>query len=194
MQIKKEYTFNRNKIHLIALLVSIPVLALTVAPYMIYHKDSLSMVDEYFSRAKESYHGFYKVFYCSLPFLVLIISIFVHEFLHGICFAFSGKNRFNSVKFGIDLKSFAFYAHCKDSITKKQAVIASLMPAIVLGFFPLLYAYLFSNPWWWLFGLVSTVGGVGDFIYCYHLITKTKSGDVIMDHPEKMGFMVVAGD
>ena len=71
-----------------------------------------------------------------LPFLVLLLGIIVHEFIHGVFFSIFASKGFKSIKFGILWKMLTPYCHCREPLKIKQYIIALLAPLIILGIAP----------------------------------------------------------
>lgn len=79
------------------------------------------------------------IVHCSLAF---IISIPIHEFIHGLTCAYVSENNFKTISYGINLRSFN--AYCKYTLPvapqKRQYVV--IMPCIILAAIPSLIGIL----------------------------------------------------
>lgn len=124
-----------------------------------------------------------------MKYASVILAIPVHELIHGAVFAWYAPNGFKSVKFGASLKMGAVYCHCKDPVKVKYYRRAGMAPMILLGLIPLTFALATGVHWINTFGLLLTIGGLGDLMIWFKLL-KFDSNLIIRDHPEKLGFIV----
>ena len=124
-----------------------------------------------------------------LSVLGMTACIFLHEFIHGIFFAIFAKNGWKSVSFGFNKAAFSPYCTTKETLTKKQYIIAAVMPTIVLGFALGAAAIFIGNVWFFAVTVVMVFGGGGDFIMIHNLLKiKSKGKDVLFfDHPTAIG-------
>lgn len=124
-----------------------------------------------------------------MKYASVILAIPVHELIHGAVFAWYAPGGFKSVKFGASLKMGAVYCHCKDPVKVKYYRRAGMAPLILLGLIPLVFAMATGVHWIKTFGLLLTIGGLGDLMIWLRLL-KFDSNVIIRDHPEKIGFIV----
>lgn len=107
-------------------------------------------------------------------FLILSLSVGVgiiaHELIHVICIiTFSGDLRIKNIKFGFNLKNFAFYIQPQRKITIKVLRISLVSPALVLGIIPSLIAVAMGNFLLLYFGMIFTGASCGDFVLLWFL-------------------------
>lgn len=70
----------------------------------------------------------------SIIFLIMIlVSMFIHEVLHGIGWFPWTKNGWQSIYLGIMWEYVTPYCHCKEPLKPRQYLIGGLMPFLVLG-------------------------------------------------------------
>ncbi len=128
-----------------------------------------------------------------IPFWVkavsIIVAVIIHELIHGIVFAIYAPNGFKSVSFGFNPSLAAFYCHCNQPLKVKHYRRAGIAPLIILGLIPLVFAFITGVVWFKTFGLLLTIGGFGDLLVYFKLI-KLDKDRLILDHPEKMGFIL----
>jgi hypothetical protein len=128
-----------------------------------------------------------------IPFWVkavsIVLSIVVHELIHGIVFAIYAPNGFRSVSFGFNVKLGAFYCHCDQPVRVKHYRRAGIAPLIILGLVPLRFGFVTGVAWFKTFGLILTIGGFGDLLVYFKLL-KLKKNRFILDHPDKLGFIL----
>lgn len=119
----------------------------------------------------------------------MVICMVAHELIHGLFFGIFAKNGWKSVSFGFNKAAFAPYCTTKETLTKKQYIIAAVMPTIVLGFALGAVAIFIGNVWFFAVTVVMVFGGGGDFIMIHNLLKiKSKGKDVLFfDHPTAIG-------
>jgi hypothetical protein len=122
-------------------------------------------------------------------FPIFFAGIVLHELIHGLSWMLGGLLPFSKMKFGFQLKTLTPYAHCTVPIPKSAYVFGTLMPALVLGFFPFLLSLINGNGWIFLFGVLFTFAAVGDFLIVY-LIRTVSWTAMVEDHPENAGCYV----
>ncbi len=66
----------------------------------------------------------------------------------------------------------------------------SVLPAIVLGFIPSIIAIVLGNLGLMIFGFLFTFAASGDFLILW-LLRKEKSNVLVVDHPEKVGCIIL---
>ena len=79
------------------------------------------------------------------------------------------QNGFNSIKFGIVWQLITPYCHCKEPLKIKHYIFGALMPGILMGLLPTLYALIFDNIWLFIFGVFFTFAAAGDALMVYIL-------------------------
>lgn len=170
----KEKTIDLKKVNLISVLF-VPVIFITaVLPYAAWTSENI----------KESFS--ITVF---ITIMVAVIpGIVIHELIHGVCFAIFTKSGFKSLKFGVMWKYVAFYCHCNEPIKAKDYIVTLLMPSIILGLIPLLIAYSIQSFALLFFACMMICGGIGDY-FCVWLLRNINKDSMILDHPDKAGFM-----
>ena len=122
---------------------------------------------------------------------IIIGGIIVHELIHGITWAFFTKQGFRSIRFGIIWKALTPYCHSKEPLKAWQYRLGAVMPAIILGFLPLIIAFLNGALGILAFGLLFTLAASGDFIILW-LLRNTQKDTWVEDHPSKPGCYVYA--
>jgi hypothetical protein len=119
----------------------------------------------------------------------ILLAIVVHELIHGIIFAIYAPKGFRSVTFGFNASIGAFYCHCKEPIRVKHYRRAGIAPLIILGLIPLVAGFITGVSWFKTFGLLLTIGGFGDLLVFLKLL-KFKNNRLVLDHPDKLGFIL----
>jgi len=139
-----------------------------------------------------AFHGFTPILKVDMMVIGLgiipagVLGIILHELIHGICFAYLSGYNFSIVRFGFDKKTFTPYAHCKLPINAFSYKISLLMPGILVGLVPAIYAIVVGNVPWLLFGFFFTLGAAGDAII-FALIYRVGNQTLLEDHPSRAG-------
>ncbi len=170
-----EYTLGMGKANLYAFFLFFPIILIFLLPY------ALIWGYESFELGKNIFMHF------MLP--ILILGIVVHEFLHGVTWAFYAKNGFKSIRFGMNWKWLTPYCHCKESLKVKHYALGAAMPLIVMGILPIIIAFVLGNGMLLAFGIFFTWAAGGDIIALFMLIRISKNS-LVYDHPDKMGFYI----
>ncbi|NPE44858.1 MULTISPECIES: DUF3267 domain-containing protein [Sphingobacterium] len=124
-----------------------------------------------------------------LGVLVIAIGVAVHELIHGITWSCYTKNGFRSIKFGVLMKMLTPYCHCKEPLRVRQYIIGALMPSIILGIIPIMYAWYSGNIHILLFAIFFTVSAAGDFMIV-QLIWREDMRSLVLDHPSEAGCFI----
>lgn len=180
---KEARLINLYKANAISILFFIPVILAYGMPfYLIWGKqDYLGIIRDYFDGDS---------IYPAITVLVTtVFGIILHELIHGITWSFFTKKGFKSIKFGVILKMFTPYCHCKEPLTTKQYIIGAIMPFIVIGLLPALISVATGNFPLLIFAIFFTVAAAGDFMII-RLILKEEEDSLILDHPSEAGYYV----
>ncbi len=125
--------------------------------------------------------------------LAFLVSIPVHELLHGLGWMiFTGKG-LRSLRFGFMKTEMAPYAHWNEPLKVNAYRAGILLPALVLGVLPAFFGIMTGRAGWLIFGIVLTWAASGDLIM-FWVIRKLKTGTWVRDHPEKLGCIIVKND
>jgi hypothetical protein len=122
-----------------------------------------------------------------LFFLSLLISIPIHELLHGIGWSCFCENGWKSIRFGMMWKYLTPYCHCKEALNVPAYLFGGLFPLVVLGFGSYIVAIIGGNIGVLLFSLFNVLAAGGDITIA--LMLRKHRGAVIIDHPIDCGFV-----
>lgn len=125
--------------------------------------------------------------------LVVILGIIAHELIHGITWVCYTEKGFKSIKFGILMKMLTPYCHCKEPLLVRQYIVGALMPFIILGLIPAIYAWYSGNVNILLFAIFFTVSAAGDFMIV-QLIWREDMRNLVLDHPSEAGCFIYKKD
>ena len=175
---KEKVNIDLYCVNVFALILIIPTVLIYGLPYYLIWKDEIHFKD----------FSLLHLLGSSWIFLIaLIIGIVAHELIHGAAWAGFAKNGFKSIKFGIMWKMFTPYCHCKEPLKVGQYTLGGIMPAIILGFIPAIWAIIIGNIGLLVFGMFFTVAAGGDFLII-NALRKEKKDTLIEDHPSEVGY------
>ena len=117
-----------------------------------------------------------------LLFILIILYLMLHEFLHGVGYFLGGTKR-KYITYGIELEKGIFYAMAYSKLTKKNILISLQMPFMVIGVITYVVGIIFNFPILVLLSIVNLSGAAMDmamFIYFLRLpkdFTYSESGN-----------------
>lgn len=177
-----------SKANLLAILFIVPVFIFYFIPYYFLSFNDSSIPD--FKQILNDIALEFGPIGLSMFILgILIFGIIIHELIHGVFWGICAKNGFKSIKFGVVWKMMTPYCHCKEKLQVKQYIIGVIMPGIVLGLVPTVYAVINDNFGIFLLGVIFTMAAGGDIIMVY-LLRNEKMNSLVQDHPSEMGCYV----
>ena len=153
-----------------------------VVPFIIVHFKSFKF---YFS------HFSWLIFFkdIALFIIAIIIGIVLHEAIHGLTWALFVKERLRAIKFGVLKETFTPYCHCKGFLRVKHYITGAIMPAILLGILPTLWAFINGKIMLFLLGIYFIVAASGDFLIVY-LLRNEGCNSYVKDHESLPGCIV----
>ncbi|WP_411197813.1 metalloprotease family protein [Sphingobacterium thalpophilum] len=78
------------------------------------------------------------------------------------------------------------------SLKRSAYIIGAFAPALILGLVPLILGLSLGSILIYFFGYVFLLGAIGDFIIIYFILKYTVQKSKILDHPTKIGFLIVS--
>ena len=122
-------------------------------------------------------------------FLILfIVSIPIHELIHGLAWANYAKKKMKSITFGFNVKELMPYCHCKEALAARAYKIGVFAPVIVLGSGYFLLSLLFPNTELILLSAFNIFMAAGDLMIFWS--ARSIHEGLVIDHPELPGFVV----
>ena len=188
---QREVSLPMEQVYRIALILLPVIFLLYTLPFLIiWFKPFIESLSR-FKRSVFSAGGFLVL----RPYLVkgtigILSGIVLHELLHGLGWVPFTKRKFRSLSFGFMVPEMAPYAHCKEPLPVYGYRIGILLPVFVLGFLPALKGIVTGSFSWLCYGILFTWAASGDLIMFWH-IRKLKSNARVMDHPEKLGCIIL---
>ena len=133
-----------------------------------------------------------KPVYLILCPLAMIVSIVVHELIHGISWSIFTPNHFKDIAFGIMMPYLSPYCTCMAPLTKPRHIFGTVMPLILLGIIPTVIGIAAGIPMALLMGLLMIDIATGDILIIRKILAyKTSAKDVVyMDHPTDAGGVI----
>lgn len=180
--IKKPITFTIEQAAQLYIRLMGVLVIIVVVPFIVIHFQSLSF---YFS------HFNWLIFLKDIFLFVvsMFIGIVLHEAIHGLTWALFVKERLRAIKFGIMKQHFTPYCHCKGFLRVKHYVAGAIMPAIILGLLPILWAFANGSPMLFFLGVYFIVAASGDFLIIY-LLRNEDCNNYVKDHKTLPGCIV----
>lgn len=181
---QEKRTIDLVKANVYALLILIPIVLLYGLPfYFLWHQDA--SFTEFANSLKAS--GTTGIFSSLFKMIAIaLLGIVVHELIHGITWMLAGKKSYKTISFGVLWKAMAPYCHCNEPMKVKPYLIGAIMPAILLGFLPAIYAIATNNVGLLLFAGYFTMAAIGDFMVI-QLLLKEDMDSLVLDHPSEAG-------
>ncbi len=121
---------------------------------------------------------------------LVLLSIPVHEGLHGLGWMFSCERGWKSIQFGVMWSQLTPYCHCREALSIKRYAAGLLLPFFVLGVLPCIFADFVCSPFWLLFGAFNLLLAGGDTTIACILLKYSGRSVKILDHPTKCGAVV----
>ncbi len=125
-----------------------------------------------------------------LSVVILVAGILAHEGIHGLTWKLTTGKPFGVIRFGFHWKTVTPYAHCSEPMQAKPYRIGAVMPLLLLGVLPSLWAIADGTPGMMLFGLFFTFAAGGDMLILW-LLRDIDGAALVEDHPTRAGCHVL---
>lgn len=122
-----------------------------------------------------------------LFYFLLLLSIPIHEGIHGLTWWFFCKDKRNSIHFGVIWKLLTPYCHCSEPLNFSKYLLGGLMPFLVLGIGGFIASLLLGNGRLLFLSLLNMLAAGGDLTVACMLIPYKRA--IILDHPTDCGFV-----
>ncbi len=114
-------------------------------------------------------------------FLIMLLYLALHEFLHGVGYLIGGTKRKN-ISYGIALEKGILYCMAYQELTKKNILISLQMPFMVIGVITYIIGYFLNIPVLIWLSIVNLIGASMDlmmFLYILRLkdVVYSESGE-----------------
>jgi hypothetical protein len=126
-----------------------------------------------------------------LCLFIFLVSIVVHELIHGFTWGIFAPNHFKSVAFGVIWQALTPYCSCKEALKPAHYIAGLLMPCIALGVVPAVIAIITANSLIMMYAALMIICAGGDlFILCLIIKKKPRKKDILfLDHPTAIGLV-----
>ena len=126
-----------------------------------------------------------------LAVLLLVLTV-VHELIHGITWSFFAEHHWADIEFGFIKEYLTPYCTAKNPLPLGGYILGGLMPMIVLGIVPTVWAIATGNFSLLIVGLAMTLGGGGDLMIVLMLLRHKSDAreKLILDHPTQAGSVI----
>ena len=116
---------------------------------------------------------------------ILVVSVAIHELLHGIGWAISSGKGWQAVRFNIHamMPSCA----CKTALKKKSYLAGVLAPFVVLGLGSAMFVFVYPGTVSFLIMMVNFVAAGADLLIAVRVVKEDNC--LIADHPTKAGYI-----
>ena len=116
---------------------------------------------------------------------IIVVSVAIHELLHGIGWAISSGKGWQAVRFNIHamMPSCA----CKTALKKKSYLAGVLAPFVVLGLGSALFVFVYPGTVAFLTMMVNFVAVGADLLIAVRVVKEDNC--LIADHPTKAGYI-----
>lgn len=174
----RDRSISLAKANLYTLAISVPLVAALAGVYF-----ALSPNADFSPQGLRAWEG---VVYL----MCLIAGILVHEAIHGLAWAYFGRQPLKRIRFGFHAASLAPYAHALDPLPARAYRIGAILPSIVLGVLPFAAGTLLGSFPMALFGMLFVFAAGGDLLVMWLL--RGVAGDaLVQDHPSRAGCLVL---
>ncbi len=179
VETKRDLSISMLRANLVALVIGIPVAILQLMLFVALH----GALQVKITQVRITGGGL-------LFFVLLLVSIAVHELIHSLTWMWVGKQSGDLITYGFQWKTLTPYAHLKGPLEVNAYRIGGFMPGLVLGIIPYCLSLLLGNHILLWFGVIHTFAAGGDWLILW-LLRKLKRGTLVEDHPTRAGCYVV---
>lgn len=121
-----------------------------------------------------------------LLLLCFLVSIPVHEGIHGLTWGLFCEKGFKSIRFGFMKEYLTPYCHCTEALSFGRYIAGGLAPFFILGIGAFLAAFFAQSPVLLFFSAISILSAGGDTTVALLLLPYRDAK--ILDHPTDCGF------
>ncbi len=121
--------------------------------------------------------------------LLLFALIFVHELIHGACWAMFAEHGFRDIELGFMKQYLTPYCACCAPLRRGPYIFGALAPMVVLGVLPMIAGILTGSVPLLLIGIIMTDAAAGDILIVWKILRRRSSAPTVLyiDHPTQAG-------
>ena len=116
----------------------------------------------------------------------LVFGIVVHELIHGLAWAWTGRKPLRAIRFGVSWRALAPHAQCTVPLPASAYRLGATAPGLLLGVVPALAGTLTGVGAVAAFGWLMVLGAGGDIVVLW-LIRSVQGHVLLQDHPTRAG-------
>lgn len=120
----------------------------------------------------------------------MILYFIFHEVLHSIAYSIHGGD-FKRIVYGVKLESGVLYCLCKQNISKKCILYATMYPLIFIGILTYIIGIIFNFPLLIFLSICNLSGCIGD-IFTFIFIKKLKDDIEFTEMDNPLYFAIYA--
>lgn len=170
---EKDVTFTSGKAMVLGVLFALPFVIVAGLLYRLFLLERSYLLEL-------NSLSFYVMFIA-----ITVVSVVIHELLHGIGWAAASGKGWNVVHFNINalMPSCA----CKVVLEKRAYLIGVLTPFIVLGLGSMLFIYIYPGTVSLLTMMVNFISAGADLLIAFYVLKEKNA--LIADHPTEAGYI-----
>lgn len=170
---EKDVTFSSGKATVFGVLYALPFITILGLAYRFLLLERAHLLET-------GVLSFYIMFIA-----IIVVSVAIHELLHGIGWAISSGKGWQAVRFNIHamMPSCA----CKTALKKKSYLAGVLAPFVVLGLGSALFVFVYPGTVSFLTMMVNFVAVGADLLIVVRVVKEDNC--LIADHPTKAGYI-----
>lgn len=170
---EKDVTFSSGKATVFGVLYALPFITILGLAYRFLLLERAHLLET-------GVLSFYIMFIA-----IIVVSVAIHELLHGIGWAISSGKGWQAVRFNIHamMPSCA----CKTALKKKSYLAGVLAPFVVLGLGSALFVFVYPGTVSFLTMMVNFVAVGADLLIAVRVVKEDNC--LIADHPTKAGYI-----
>lgn len=119
-----------------------------------------------------------------------LAAVAAHEGLHALAYRYAGGAGWDSIRFGVNWKALAPYAHCMSAMSARAYRIAVSLPGVLLGAIPALLAWAVGDGRLAVWGFLMVAAAGGDIAILW-AIRRVPGHAHVRDHPTRAGCEIV---
>ncbi|MDC7288230.1 DUF3267 domain-containing protein [Blautia schinkii] len=170
---EKDVTFTSGKVMVLGVVYALPFVIVVVLLYRLFLIERAYLLEI-------NTFSFYVMFLA-----IAVVSVVIHELLHGMGWAIASGKGWNAVRFNINamMPSCA----CKVVLEKRAYLIGVLTPFIVLGLGSVLFVFIYPGTVSLLTMVVNFIAAGADLLIAFYVLKERDA--LFADHPTEAGYI-----
>lgn len=111
----------------------------------------------------------------------VVISLIIHELIHGLCFYLGDKKSKKKIVYGLYLEKGIAYCQVKSLVSKRSFLVSLIIPFMILGFLPLIFSIILKDLGLLIISFFNSLASIADlymFFELFSLDSKTKFAEL----------------